>query len=440
MADPPSDPSREARWADPENAEGERARGNTITSRQTGRDRDLMDGGIDHNIMANLQNPIPTRELNSGMPFQNLNWSDSGLSVLSANSSRASSSGLNESRFQGSSSSLQSLPTRKRQRDNYSPSLLSGEFPDPKSRKATPIQLPAATTSSPSSRPTSRLSENNNRGLGELLGFSDDESFSDIQREQLEAERQLEERREQERRDAEIARFLEDEWEPSRAPSASPAPSFSTIASLPPPPGPTVRPSLTQAGPSQQRGAPATGSGYAASAFRRFPSPKVPEYSPNRSQQGYIDISSDSDIEEIRPSAFSAYNRAPGPTPTPASWNHHQTTFVDGRSWPTVDSSYTPARGQERVLGPAGPRSLEPGPSGPYPIPSSVSSSYDRAASWRNEAAILGSTRSSMPGLFPGHVPGQYPTDMGAPKSVLYETSFPFPSFFRGRYESKQIF
>lgn len=358
-----------------------------------------------------MPNSIPMGELSNGMPFQNQNWNGSGFSVLSGNPSRPSSSGLNnDSHFQDSSWTLQSpqpLPTRKRQRNNYSPNLLTGESPDPKSRKPTPVGLPAAAASSSSSRPPSRLSESNRGDLGELLGLSDD-TFSDIQREQLEAERQLEERMEQERRDAEFARFLDDEGEQSRAISASPAPSVSTLASLPPKMGPNSP--VTQGGPSRHPGTTATGSGYMNSTFRQFSGTKVPEFLSNRSNQAYIDISSDSDdIEEIRSSDFPTSNRAPAqaqaPGPTTSSWNLHQAAVIDGRSWPTIDPRYPGFKRDERIFGPAGPRSLEAKPSGPFPN-APWQASYDSVNSWRHSTIATG---SSMPGAFPTDGSEQYP-------------------------------
>jgi hypothetical protein len=324
------------------------------------------------------------------------NWLGLGDDINSLSTSTGS-------RLQGSSSSLQSLqslPTRKRQRDIYSPTMTSDLlFPDPKSRRATPTQLPATSNSSPSSRPPSRLSEGN-RVLGELLGLSDNDTFSDIQREQLEAERQLEERREQERRDAEIARFLEDEWQQSRVPS--PAPSIPTLASqsrpiLPPPPGRDIEPSFTPSGFSQY----AAGPGYRYSSFpsRRLPSPKLPESS-SSSQLGYVDISSDSDIEEIRPSDFPAKYRTQ--IPDHGTTPNHQGVFINGTFFP---SNMAPRRAEDRVLGPAGPRSLYPSPSKPW--------------------SDMGSSSYSMPGAFPHGVFD--PKNLEDPRLGFGRSMYEFP-------------
>lgn len=362
-------------------------------------------------VPSAMPNTIPTRETSYGMPFQNQNWNGSGFSALSANSRRPSFPGLNNDShlqdFGGVLQSPQPLPTRKRQRDNYGPGPLLGESPDPKSRKPTPVGMHAAVASSSSSRPPSRLSESNGGDLGELLGLSDG-TFSDVQREQLEVERQVEERREQERRDAEFARFLEDGGEQSCAISASPAPSVSTLASLPPVVGSNT-PFAT--GRPPYPGKLAAGSGYTTSTPRRVLNPQATQFVPKPSNQVYIDISSDSDdIQEIRSSDFPARNLAPGlaPTPDTSSWNVHREAVIDGRSWPTIDSSYSGVKREERILGPAGPRSLEAKSFGAFPI-APWQTSYDSIDSWRNLAMEAGQFNPSMPGAFPTDGPGQYP-------------------------------
>lgn len=356
---------------------------------------------------TDMPNRAPNRETDNGMPFHNLTWNDFSSPSSRDSSSLSKSSGYlspqpgltNGFDFQDPGLALQPslpLPNRKRQRDDYSPSLRPGESPDRKSRKPTPVGVPvAAAPSSSSSRPPSRRSDNNPRGVGELLGLSDDE-FSDMQREQLEMERQLEERREQEHRDAEFARFLLEDEGRSRAISSSPDPSVSTLASLPPAPGPSTA-SVAHAGPSQQHhGAPMTESRNAASTVRPIHSQPVTDPFSSRSNQGYIDISSDSDIEEIQPSDFPTAKRHPAQATS--SWNKHQAAIIDGRSWPTVDSSYSDVRHDDRILGPAGPRTLESQPLGDYPIPYTRNPFYDRAALWMKEATMMG---TSMPGAFP---------------------------------------
>ncbi|KAK2757612.1 hypothetical protein FQN54_004581 [Arachnomyces sp. PD_36] len=368
-----------------------------------------------------LENPIPTRDTNSGMSLLDQNGGGWRFSSLSEDSS-SSSGQNNDSGLHGSSSSLQSLPalaTRKRQRESNSPGLLRGDLPDPKSRKATPNHLlPEITASSSSSRPVSRLSDGD--GLEALLGLSDNDNFSDIQREQLEAERQLEERREQERRDAEFARFLEEGDQP-RTESVSPAPrasGFSSFASLPPLPNIA---SFSRAGPSRQAGPSTASSGYAGLSFSQFRTPEKAEVS-KRTQQGYVDISSDSEPEEIPSRAFPAQNRAPGPPPGLSSatptYNRYTTSVVDGRSWPSTSSSYVDLRHDSQILGSTGPHGLGPNPNPPgaYPISPYERLAHDRARSWRDEALMMGSP-SSWKEAHQAHLSamglGRYGTSMG---------------------------
>lgn len=210
------------------------------------------------------------------------------------------------------------LPSRKRQRDSIGP---LGRL---KSRRPTPSPaITAATT------PTSLSSEDWEASkMRQFLGSDAPDDIEEMRREQLENEELLRQRKEQEMRDAEFARQLQDSWDEEVPSSASqPAPSSQAVLDfsqgarfrkMPPPPAPTI--AVKAEGSKGHPWASEQANDSRSSSFSRFdqkfgepawshasskPTPVKGEFRP---QNGYHDISSDSDLEEIRPSQFRANN------------------------------------------------------------------------------------------------------------------------------------
>ncbi|PGH12865.1 hypothetical protein AJ80_06574 [Polytolypa hystricis UAMH7299] len=215
------------------------------------------------------------------------NWSDSDLSI-SAGPSRSSRSSGSSGSPAGASGFLHPLPTRKRalDADHTSSTRL---FREPKSRKTTPT--PRALENGASNNLLPDLD------IQELLGLPDSDDLHDLEEEHKAAETWLKEKREQERRDAEFARSLQESFnqgysEPSSLGHAAWNQPSSQSTSMLPPLKPAMRSPLAQtifsAGPS-------------GTLSHRRPAP--PEPAPPK-PKSYIDLSSDSDVEELAGDPF----------------------------------------------------------------------------------------------------------------------------------------
>ncbi|EEH33602.2 DNA repair protein RAD16 [Paracoccidioides lutzii Pb01] len=204
--------------------------------------------------------------------------------------------------------------TRKRPRTSANAGASTSGIPESKLRKITPS--PDSTGSSPPTNPD----KIDIRQIFALSGSDDD--FAEIEREQQEAEKWLRRKREQEREDEEYARKLQQMWNESPNPSRFDSPSSSTSqlgsTLIHSPFGSTaIGGNLSRDGTSADK-----------SVFSKAGFLPVHENKPAQSSKlnnDYVEISSDSDIEEILPGSnhihagrSTPYNRIQQPTRTSA--------------------------------------------------------------------------------------------------------------------------
>ena len=164
--------------------------------------------------------------------------------------------------------------------------------------------------------------------LHELLGLSDSDDLADLEEEQREAEEWLAQRKAQERADEELARSLAASWSEPAVSSSPPRPIPGDVgadfALMPPPTRPASREHVRLHAPHSYTPA------VAFSSTRRMSSVQmVSRSAPSTASANYIEISSDSDIEDLstpapkrqRTTADRTVSSRYGFTPRTSSWN-----------------------------------------------------------------------------------------------------------------------
>ncbi|PGH07560.1 hypothetical protein AJ79_06230 [Helicocarpus griseus UAMH5409] len=265
---------------------------------------------------------------NSDLPTMDNNvpplpdFDDSGFPEISGYSNgRTSTTPSSGSTLPGARVQLPS--SRKRSRTATDAGSPTKGHSGSKSRKATPA--PAA-----AGRSSSGL---NNVDLCQLLDLPDSDDFDVLEREQREAEEWLLKKKEQERADEEFARSLQQSWnEPEPVYSTGPSSfnhSNSTrgLGSMPPPFALAARAGNPQMD-KKTVGKPFSNMAGPASTNRN----KSGESS--SASRNYVEISSDSEIEEFYPAAS---HTSAGPS-NPWHSNHSRTTPVARPLWPKPET------------------------------------------------------------------------------------------------------
>ncbi|KKZ63232.1 hypothetical protein EMCG_02437 [[Emmonsia] crescens] len=204
---------------------------------------------------------------------------DPGFPIIWANSNRNASSNAKKEEALSSDPMFPPLSNRKRPRTTTDGSLsANNEFSGSKSRKATPS--PANNGDPPAGL--------NDLALRQLFSFPGSDDIEIIERDQREAENWLKEKKEQERLDEEFARSLQQHWNEQSYP-ASP---------------------------------------------RSHPTHSVKSENPSKFNESYVEISSDSELEETYPQADYAY------ASRSAAWSHNQrqTASDPRRLWSKADT------------------------------------------------------------------------------------------------------
>lgn len=133
-----------------------------------------------------------------------------------------------------------------------------------------------------------------NNQLHELLGLSDSDDWEHLEEEQRAAEEWLARRREQERADEELARSLAASWSEPALSSSPPRPmpghAGADFALMPPPTRPASRERVRSPPPYSYT----PGAGSSSTRVQG-----ISRSGPSRSSANYIEISSDSDLEEL---------------------------------------------------------------------------------------------------------------------------------------------
>ncbi|KAK2737084.1 hypothetical protein FQN55_001296 [Onygenales sp. PD_40] len=265
---------------------------------------------------------------------------------------------------------LQPPPSRKRPRTTTDAHSPTGLFTPTKSRKPTPSP---ANRSGPSSGSSAS-------DLRHLLSMPGSDDMSDIEREQQEATRFLESKKEQERLDEEYARSLQQSWDTQAYGENSGSSSYwnedTAFGLMAPPPGP---PPMGYMSMSEK---PVGRSTYHTSepSTLRVNHPRQPSKPP--SNNNYIEISSDSELEETISRNNFAYPSRPmrwasdNPQAAPGLSNVFPKTENLGAS---SSNRYPYSGGMGYSSQPANPNTFPPGSYPNSMYPSNRYAGYDRS-------------------------------------------------------------